>query len=44
MYFPINTFNVTTFMTIWLQRIHLALEYPPAIKQSFAVMYINIIV
>lgn len=31
-------------MTIWLQRIHLALEYPSAIKPSFAVMYINIIV
>lgn len=31
-------------MTIWPQRIHLAQEYPLAINQSFAVMYINIIV
>lgn len=44
MYFPINTFNVTTVMTIWPNRIYLAQEYPSAIKQSFAVMYINIIV
>lgn len=32
MYFPIDTFNVTTVMTIWLQRIHLAQEYPSAIN------------
>lgn len=32
MYFQINTFNVTTVMIIWLQRIQLAQEYPSAIK------------
>lgn len=38
MYVPINTFNVTTVMTMWLQRIRLTQEYPSAIKQSCAVM------
>lgn len=31
-------------MTIWLQSIHLAQEYPSAIKPSFVVIYINSIV